>query len=57
MTGKESKHLNIVKEYSKKQTLWVDKNYEPDFSDKILLDLDTVEPTMLVQKDLKIKFF
>ena len=46
LTGKESKHLNIVKEYSKKQTLWVDKNYEPDFSDKILLDLDIVEPTL-----------
>ncbi len=46
LTGKESEHLNIVEEYSKKQTLWVDDNYSPDFSDKILLDLDTVEPTL-----------
>ena len=46
LTGKENEHLNIVEEYSKKQTLWADENYSPDFSDKILLDLDTVEPTL-----------
>ncbi len=46
LTGKENDHLNIVKEYSKKQNLWVDENYAPDYSDKILLDLDTVEPTL-----------
>ena len=46
LTGKQSEHLNIVEEYSKKQTLWADDNYSPDFSDKILLDLDTVEPTL-----------
>ncbi len=46
LTGKRSEHLNIVEEYSKKQTLWADDNYSPDFSDKILLDLETVEPTL-----------
>ncbi len=46
LTGKQTEHLNIVKEYSKKQTLWADDNYSPDFSDKILLDLETVEPTL-----------
>jgi len=46
LTGKESEHLNIVEEYSKIQTLWADENYSPDFSDKILLDLDTIEPTL-----------
>ncbi len=46
LTGKENDHLNIVKEYSKKQNLWADENYAPDYSDKILLDLDTVEPTL-----------
>ena len=46
LTGKESEHLNIVKEYSKKQSLWADDNYAPDFSDKILLDLNTIEPTL-----------
>ena len=42
LTGKENEHLNIVEEYSKKQTLWADENYAPDYSDKILLDLDTI---------------
>ena len=46
LTGKESEHLNIVTEYSKRQTLWADENYAPDYSDKILLDLDTIEPTL-----------
>jgi len=46
LTGKQNEHLNIVEEYSKKQTLWVDDNYSPNFSDKILLDLDTVEPSL-----------
>ncbi len=46
LTGKENEHLNIVREYSKKQNLWADENYAPDYSDKILLDLDTVEPTL-----------
>ncbi len=46
LTGKQNEHLNIVKEYSKKQTLWVDDNYSPDFSEKILLDLETIEPTL-----------
>ncbi len=46
LTGKEIEHLKIVEEYSKKQTLWVDENYSPDFSDRILLDLDTIEPSI-----------
>ena len=46
LTGKENDHLNIVREYSKKQTLWADENYEPNYSDKIILDLDIVEPTL-----------
>ena len=46
LTGKQTEHLTIVEEYSKKQTLWANDNYLPDFSDKILLDLDIVEPTL-----------
>ncbi len=46
LTGKDKEHLKIVEEYSKKQTLWVDENYAPDYSDKILLDLTKVEPTL-----------
>ena len=59
LTGKENEHLNVVEEYSKKQTLWADDNYSPDFSDKILLDLNTVEPTLAGPKrpQDKILFF
>ena len=46
LTGKDNEHLNIVKEYSKKQTLWADENYSPDYSDKIMLDLDSIEPSI-----------
>ncbi len=46
LTGKDTEHLNIVEEYSKKQNIWADENYAPDYSDKILLDLKTVEPTL-----------
>ena len=42
LTGKDNDHLNIVEEYQK-QTLWADENYSPEYSDKILLDLDTIE--------------
>ena len=46
LTGKETEHLKIVEEYSKKQTLWADENYAPNYSDKILLDIDTIEPSL-----------
>ncbi len=46
LTGKNNKHLKIVEEYSKKQTLWADENYSPVYSDKLLLNLDTIEPTL-----------
>ena len=46
LTGKDNEHLKIVEEYSKKQNLWADKNYNPAYSDKILLNLDIVEPTL-----------
>ena len=46
LTGKDNEHLKIVEEYSKKQNLWADENYNPAYSDKILLNLDIVEPTL-----------
>ncbi len=46
LTGKDNEHLKIVEEYSKKQTLWADEDYAPEYSDKILLDLDTIEPSL-----------
>ncbi len=46
LTGKDNDHLNIVEKYSKKQTLWADENYSPEYNDKILLDLDRIEPSL-----------
>ena len=46
LTGKDEHHLSIVKEYSKTQSMWLDENYNPDFSKKILLDLSTIEPSL-----------
>ena len=46
LTGKDKHHLEIVKKYSKKQSMWIDKNYNPDFDKKILLDLNSIEPSL-----------
>ncbi len=46
LTGKDKHHLNIVKKYSQKQTIWIDDNYNPKFSKKIKLNLDTIEPSL-----------
>ena len=46
LTGKDKEHLNIVENYTKKQTLWADENYDPQFSDKIKLDLSEIEPSV-----------
>ena len=46
LTGKDKEHLNIVEDYTKKQTLWADENYNPQFSDKIKLDLSEIEPSV-----------
>ena len=65
LTGKDNKHLNIVREYSKKQTLWADENYAPEYSDHILLNLDLIEPSLagpkrpqdkILLKDVPIEF-
>ena len=46
LTGKDKHHLEIVKKYSKKQSMWIDKNYNPNFDKKILLDLNSIEPSL-----------
>ena len=57
LTGKKNNHLNIVREYSKKQKLWADENYSPDYSNKILLDLGIIEPTIAGPKRPQDKIF
>ena len=46
LTGKDNEHLNIVEKYSKKQNLWANENYAPEYSEKIILDLDQIEPSL-----------
>tara|TARA_B100000575_G_scaffold161518_1_gene129066 strand:+ start:227 stop:2863 length:2637 start_codon:yes stop_codon:yes gene_type:complete len=46
LTGKDIHHLNIVKKYSKIQSMWIDKNYKPNFDRKIILDLNSIEPSL-----------
>jgi len=46
LTGKDEHHLNIVETYSKIQSMWLDKSYNPNFSEKVVLDLDTIEPSL-----------
>ncbi len=46
LTGKNEHHLQIVENYSKIQSLWADKNYNPIFNKNINLDLKTIEPSL-----------
>ncbi len=46
LTGKDEHHLNIVSQYSKTQSMWLDQNYNPVFDKKISLDLSTIEPSL-----------
>ncbi len=46
LTGKNEHHLDIVKIYSKNQTMWADQNYNPNFNKKIILDLETIEASL-----------
>ncbi len=46
LTGKDEQHLSIVLEYSKKQLMWADQNYNPKFNKKINLNLNTIEPSL-----------
>ena len=46
LTGKDNHHLNLVKQYSKTQLLYVDENYNPKFNKIINLDLNTIEPSL-----------
>ena len=57
LTGKNEHHLNVVTTYSKKQMMWVDNNYDPDFNGKIELDLNSIEPSVAGPKRPQDKIF
>ncbi len=46
LTGKDSHHLKIVETYSKKQNMWADESYKPNFHENVKLDLNIIKPSI-----------
>ncbi|MBW1600751.1 aconitate hydratase [Streptomyces sp. JJ66] len=46
LTGRDDQQLALVEAYAKEQGLWLDASAEPDFSEKLELDLSTVVPSI-----------
>ncbi|MZF89642.1 aconitate hydratase AcnA [Streptomyces sp. SID5643] len=46
LTGRSEQQLALVEAYAKEQGLWLDPAAEPDFSEKLELDLATVVPSI-----------
>ncbi|MEV5150757.1 aconitate hydratase AcnA [Streptomyces werraensis] len=46
LTGRSEQQVALVEAYAKEQGLWLDPTAEPDFSEKLELDLATVVPSI-----------
>ena len=46
LTGRDAHQLALVEAYTKRQGLWHDPAAEPDYSERLELDLSTVEPSL-----------
>ncbi|NJC70388.1 aconitate hydratase [Planosporangium thailandense] len=46
LTGRSPEQLALVEAYAKEQGLWHDPNAEPEYSERLELDLSTVEPSL-----------
>lgn len=46
LTGRDAQQVALVESYAKAQGLWLDPTAEPDFSEKLELDLSTVVPSI-----------
>ncbi|MEU1625927.1 aconitate hydratase AcnA [Streptomyces sp. NPDC020096] len=46
LTGRSAQQIALVEAYAKEQGLWLDPAAEPDFSEKLELDLATVVPSI-----------
>ncbi|MFD3511585.1 aconitate hydratase [Streptomyces sp. NPDC058657] len=46
LTGRDKQQVALVEAYAKEQGLWLDPAAEPDFSEKLELDLSTVVPSI-----------
>ncbi|MET8149029.1 aconitate hydratase AcnA [Actinoplanes sp. NPDC049668] len=46
LTGRTEAQVALVEAYAKRQGLWLDPNAEPNFSEKLELDLSTIVPSL-----------
>ncbi|GGZ88394.1 aconitate hydratase [Streptomyces echinoruber] len=46
LTGRSEQQVALVEAYAKEQGLWLDPSAEPDYSEKLELDLSTVVPSI-----------
>ncbi|HEX3706346.1 MAG TPA: aconitate hydratase AcnA [Mycobacteriales bacterium] len=46
LTGRSAETVELVEAYAKAQGMWHDPEHEPDYSEKLELDLSTVEPSL-----------
>ncbi|MCC7351157.1 MAG: aconitate hydratase AcnA [Phycisphaerales bacterium] len=46
LTGRSEAQIDLVERYCKEQGLWRQSNVEPNFTEKLELDLSTVQPSM-----------
>ena len=46
LSGKDDHQIEIVKNYTSLQKLWVDQDYDPEFDEELSLDLSTIEPSV-----------
>ncbi len=46
LSGKDDHQIEIIKNYTVLQKLWIDQNYEPNFDEELSLDLNKIEPSV-----------
>ncbi|MEH1126789.1 aconitate hydratase [Micromonospora sp. CPCC 206061] len=46
LTGRPAEQVALVEAYAKRQGLWHDPDAEPDYSERLELDLSTIEPSL-----------
>ncbi|WP_433302938.1 aconitate hydratase AcnA [Actinoplanes sp. CA-030573] len=46
LTGRSDEQVALVEAYAKRQGLWLDPQAEPDYSEKLELDLSTIVPSL-----------
>ncbi|MFI9641521.1 aconitate hydratase [Micromonospora sp. NPDC051925] len=46
LTGRDASQVALVEAYAKEQGLWHDPDHEPEYSERLELDLGTIEPSL-----------